>query len=199
MNWGRLPKITDIRYVHVYIEVRVKVRMKVQLSLCFNWARRHEGVLWKWRYTSTYSLTLELDGGEWVALGLCHFNPRESAPGTYCIGGWVGPRAGLTGSGGEEKNFQPLPGLEPPDHPARSAELYHWTTPALVFTLREVWTQTFRTQGLRPFLFTLSSTTHMWLQCGVIATNSASYLGVIRFEFQLEPWNCLRFCSVMLV
>jgi len=24
-------------------------------SLCFNWAPRHEGVLWAWRYSSTHS------------------------------------------------------------------------------------------------------------------------------------------------
>jgi hypothetical protein len=36
------------------------------------------------------------------------FTPRERVPGTHWIGGWVGPRAG-----GEEKNSQHLPGLEP--------------------------------------------------------------------------------------
>jgi hypothetical protein len=29
------------------------------------------------------------------------------------IGGWVGPRAGLDAVGGEEKNTQPPPGIEP--------------------------------------------------------------------------------------
>jgi hypothetical protein len=34
------------------------------LSLFFNWASRHEGLLGEWRYSSTHSLTSALDGGE---------------------------------------------------------------------------------------------------------------------------------------
>jgi hypothetical protein len=48
---------------------------------------------------------------EWSASRLGRFNPRERAPGTHWMGGWVG---GRSGRGGEEKNYQPLPGLEPP-------------------------------------------------------------------------------------
>jgi len=36
--------------------------------------------------------------------------PRERTPGTHGIGGWVSPIAGL--DSGEEKNSQPLPGLQ---------------------------------------------------------------------------------------
>jgi hypothetical protein len=68
---------------------------KVNLSLCFNWAPRHESVLGEWRYSSTHSLTSALDGGEWSASGPGHFTSRERAPGTHWIGGWVGPRAFL--------------------------------------------------------------------------------------------------------
>jgi hypothetical protein len=39
----------EIRRVHVMM-----VREKVKLSLCFNWAPRHEGVLGLWRYSSTH-------------------------------------------------------------------------------------------------------------------------------------------------
>jgi hypothetical protein len=45
----------------------------------------------------------------WAASRADRFNPREKAPGTHWIGGWVYPRAG-----GEEKNSQPLPEFEPP-------------------------------------------------------------------------------------
>jgi hypothetical protein len=50
---------------------------------------------WGWRDTSTHSLTSALDEGEWSAS--CHgrFTPRERAPSTYWIGGWVDPRAVL--------------------------------------------------------------------------------------------------------
>jgi hypothetical protein len=37
-----------------------------------------------------HSLTSALDGGEWSVLRLVRFSPRERAPGTHWIGGWVG-------------------------------------------------------------------------------------------------------------
>jgi hypothetical protein len=36
-----------------------------------------------------------IDGGEWSASRASLFTPKERAPGTHWIGGWVGPRAGL--------------------------------------------------------------------------------------------------------
>jgi len=45
--------------------------------------------------------------------------PRER-PGLQCIGGWVGPRAGLDGCG----NFRPPTGIRSTDRPARSKSLY---------------------------------------------------------------------------
>jgi hypothetical protein len=60
------------------------------LSLSFfNWATRHEGVLGEWRYSATHSLTSALDGGEWSASRPGRFTPREGAPVTRWIGGWV--------------------------------------------------------------------------------------------------------------
>jgi hypothetical protein len=40
-------------------------------------------------------LTSALDGGEWLASRPGRFTPRERAPGTHLIGGWMGARAGL--------------------------------------------------------------------------------------------------------
>jgi hypothetical protein len=40
-------------------------------------------------------LTLALAGGDWPASRPGRFTPRERAPGTHWIGGWVGPRASL--------------------------------------------------------------------------------------------------------
>jgi hypothetical protein len=40
-------------------------------------------------------LTSALDGGEWSASGPCRFTPGKGASSTHCIGGWVGPRAGM--------------------------------------------------------------------------------------------------------
>jgi len=36
-----------------------------------------------------------LDGSEWSASRPDSFTPRERAPGTHCIRGWVGRRSGL--------------------------------------------------------------------------------------------------------
>jgi hypothetical protein len=38
----------------------------------------------------THSLTSALDGSEWPASRPGHFTPRERAPGTQWLGGWVG-------------------------------------------------------------------------------------------------------------
>jgi hypothetical protein len=62
-------------------------KVKVKLSLCFNWAPRHESVLGQWRYSST-AFTSALDGREWSASRYGRFIPRERAPGTHWIGGW---------------------------------------------------------------------------------------------------------------
>jgi hypothetical protein len=40
-------------------------------------------------------LTSALVGREWSASRHGRFTPRERAPGTQWIGGWVGPRTGL--------------------------------------------------------------------------------------------------------
>jgi hypothetical protein len=55
---------------------------------------RHEDILREWRYSSTYSLTSALDGGERRSASRPgRFIPSERAPGTHWIGGWVGPTA----------------------------------------------------------------------------------------------------------
>jgi hypothetical protein len=65
-------------------------------------------------------LTLALVGGEWSTSRPYRFTPRETAPGTQWIGGWVAPRASLDDV--EKKKFLTLPGLElrPLGRPARS-------------------------------------------------------------------------------
>jgi hypothetical protein len=49
----------------------------------------------EWRHRSTHSVTSALDGGEWLTSRPYRFTPRERAPGTHYVGGWVGPRAVL--------------------------------------------------------------------------------------------------------
>jgi hypothetical protein len=73
--------------------------LTLKLEGCFhaihNYVPRHEGVLGEWRYSSTHTLASALDGGEWSASRSGRFTPRERTHCTHCIGGWVGPRAGL--------------------------------------------------------------------------------------------------------
>jgi hypothetical protein len=54
------------------------------------------------------------------------FTPGKE-PGTDCVGGWVGSRAGLDGCG----KFRPPPhtGIRSPDRPARSESLYRLSYP----------------------------------------------------------------------
>jgi hypothetical protein len=58
----------------------------------------HEGAEVEWRYSPTVSLTLALGRSGWSTPRPGRFTPSER-PGTRCIGGWVGPRAGLDGRG----------------------------------------------------------------------------------------------------
>ena len=74
-------------------------------------------------YSSTLSLTSALNevGDQRHALVAL---PLGKRPGTQCIEGWVGPRAGLNGCG---KCPSSLPEFDPPDLPARSEMLYRQT------------------------------------------------------------------------
>jgi hypothetical protein len=90
-------KVCDTRSIYnliLYLYFSI-LKVKVKLFLCFNWAPPHEGVLGEWRYGSTHSLTSTLDGSELSASRLGCFTPRERAPATHWIGGWVSPRASL--------------------------------------------------------------------------------------------------------
>jgi len=53
-------------------------------------------------------LTFALDGGDWSHLRPGRFTPRERAPITHWIGGWVGPRAVLD-EGIWARNLSPGP------------------------------------------------------------------------------------------
>jgi hypothetical protein len=94
----------------------------------YNWAPRHGGVLGEWRYNFTHSWpqhNMEMGGQLHVPAGL----PQGKSP-CYPLDRRLGGPQSRSGYGGEEKNSQPLPSLEPPDHPAHSPELYHWAIPS---------------------------------------------------------------------
>jgi hypothetical protein len=83
---------------------------------------------WEWRYTSLTHvfLTSALNEGEWSVSLLGSFIPRENIPGTYWIGDWVGPRAGLDAV--EKRKILPLPGIEP-SPPSLIPSLYRRSYP----------------------------------------------------------------------
>jgi hypothetical protein len=73
-------------------------------------------------YLHTF-LTSALGEGEWSASQPGRFTPRERAPGTRSIGGWVGPRTALDAV---VKRGIPSPCRDSnPDRPERSPALYH--------------------------------------------------------------------------
>jgi hypothetical protein len=119
LSWARYTQSAPSHLISLR-----SIKVKVKLSLCFNWAPRHEGVLGEWRHSSTHSLTSALDGGEWLASRPGRFIPKERAPVTLSIGGWVVPRAGLDAV--MKKKF-PAP-AETRDSPSTSPHLSpnHW-------------------------------------------------------------------------
>jgi len=73
----------------------------------------HEVPQGEYRYVSTLSLTSALDGvgGQRHAPAALH---PEKRPGTYCTGGWVGPKAGLDGCGKSRLHQDSIPGPSNP-------------------------------------------------------------------------------------
>jgi hypothetical protein len=67
------------------------------------------------------------------------FSPGERTPGTHCIGGWVGPRAGLD-TEARGKTLLPLPGIErrSPGRPVCSQTLYWLSYPAHLLFMQHV-------------------------------------------------------------
>jgi hypothetical protein len=72
----------------------------------------HESPEGVYMFSSTSFLTPALDGGEWLTHTPAALPPGR--PGTRCIGGWVGPRAGLDGCGKSSHNRDLIPGPSSP-------------------------------------------------------------------------------------
>jgi hypothetical protein len=83
---------TQVLVFSVFTSRPTSLLLSVRVAV-LNWAPRYEGVL------GSGGIALRiLDLGTswwWSASRPGCFNPREKAPGTHWIGGWVGPRAGL--------------------------------------------------------------------------------------------------------
>jgi hypothetical protein len=82
----------------------------------------HEGPEGEQRYGSTLSLTPALDGGGWSTP-----RPGRFTPGTHCIRGCVGPRAGLDGCEKSRPHRDSIPGPSSPYRVAIPTTLYRPT------------------------------------------------------------------------
>jgi hypothetical protein len=82
-------------FICLFVCLFVSVNVNGKVVPLHNSAPPHEDVLGEWTYSSTHSLTSALDGSEWSASHPVRFTPRERAPGTHWIGGWVGSSVGL--------------------------------------------------------------------------------------------------------
>jgi hypothetical protein len=108
---GLLPSQYSVSKITI-LYLSLWVCLKVKLSLCFNRAPRHEGVLGEWRYSSTHS-TLALNG-------VVSFTPRPLYPHgkspCYPMDRSLGGPQSRSERGGEAKNSQAPTGnrtLEP--------------------------------------------------------------------------------------
>jgi hypothetical protein len=67
---------------------------QVQVGICLG-SLDCEHHIWGSGVRAPSFLTLVLDWSKWLASRPCYFIPKERAPGSHWIGGWVGPRLGL--------------------------------------------------------------------------------------------------------
>jgi hypothetical protein len=88
-----------------------KVKVKFALEQTLKAQRGSTGI------AVFFPLTSAIGGGGWLTPG--PGRPPGKRPVTHCIGGWVGPRAGLDGYG----KSRPPTGIRSPDRPARSKAL----------------------------------------------------------------------------
>jgi hypothetical protein len=119
-------------------------KVKVKLSLCLT---KHHVIKTYWRSGGIAPRILYLGSRRrWVVSfttrPLC---PQGKSPWYPLDRRRLGGPQSRSGRGGEEKNSQPLPGLEPPDHPARSQALYYWSIPTTV-----CWVVFWNRSGLPP-------------------------------------------------
>jgi hypothetical protein len=90
-----------------------KTKVKLKLSLWFNWAPRHGGVLWKTEGITPCILDLDTTW-RWVVSFMLRSLYLQGKSLWYPLDRRLDGPQNRSGRGGEEKNSQPLPGLEPP-------------------------------------------------------------------------------------
>jgi hypothetical protein len=98
------------------------------MSLCFNWAPRHEVILGNGNIAPRI-LDLGTLWWRWVVSFTPRpLNPQGKSP-SYPLDRKLGGPHSRSGNGGEKKIPSPYRDSNP-EHPARSPALYHWAIPA---------------------------------------------------------------------
>jgi hypothetical protein len=95
------------KYAHGFFEIQICTYKKVRPRT------GHEGPAGMLRCSSTLSLTSALDVGGWLTPRHGSFNPGKGTQ-SHCIGGWVGPRVSLDGSGKSRAHRDLIPGPSSP-------------------------------------------------------------------------------------
>ena len=119
---GGSRKLYILRLLHIehkasYRMIRVKRAAKIVAIICKGKGKvhprtGHEGPEGEQMYSSTLPSTSTLDGVR-VSTTPRPLYPRKR-PGTHCIGGWMGPRAGLDGCGKSRPHRDSIPGPSNP-------------------------------------------------------------------------------------
>jgi hypothetical protein len=102
--------------LHEAVKVKVKVHPRPD----------HEDPDGESMYSFTLSLTSALDGGEVVSATPRPLYPRKR-PGSHCVGGWVGPGAGLEGCGISRLHRVSNPGPSSPVYRLSYRDLLTWS------------------------------------------------------------------------
>jgi hypothetical protein len=84
-----------IHWLHSGLKLLVITKVKGKVVSVLVLTEQHAMKAYWGAEVHLHAFALTIDGGEWLASRSGCFTPRERAPGTHWIGGWVGYRAGL--------------------------------------------------------------------------------------------------------
>jgi hypothetical protein len=126
----RKMALWNVSLLSGYDNTPAKLKKKVKLSHCTPWRR-----LGDMNYSSYSFLTSALDEVSVQSYVPAAIYPREGAPSTHCIGGWLSPGDSLDAED-RKKIFCPCRGSNP-CHPIRSQTLHYLSYPGSIFQQRK--------------------------------------------------------------
>jgi hypothetical protein len=126
-----------------------------------------------------------LDKNEWSASGPCRFISVESAPGTYWIGGWVGPGTGLDAVKKKQiscPSWDSTPVIQP-----AASRYTEWVIPALSKRILVLLFITFIFSCIHYMSHKYLININSWTRIS-ISFSLSSLMGLETFSYQ--PLNC---------